>query len=237
MKRKHKNVLLAIPAYTGMVHCGTMRSVMHDLVDLINEGHQVQVIEEIGNAEIARCRAGIVSRFLARKDSTHLIMIDSDVCWESFGLRRLLNANVDFAAAAYPMRTGEGTKYHLRMMAGEVQSLSSNGLLEVEAVPAGFVCLSRSMLERMCEAYADLKFSFREVPGGVAYGLFDAEWETDDTGLRHKLGEDYSFCKRWRKLGGRIYVDPQISMGHLGTKLWQGRLADKFAAPPSEAAA
>lgn len=235
MKRRPKNILVAIPAYTGMIHCGTMRSLLHDLVALINEGHQVQVVEEIGNAEIARCRAGIVARFMAQPVSTHLMMIDSDVCWEPFGLRKLINANVEFAAGAYPMRIGDGTRFHLRMKDQPTQSLEANGLLEVEAVPAGFVCLSRPMLARMIEAYADTKFSFKEMPGGIAYGLFDAEWEQDADGVRHKLGEDYSFCKRWRKIGGKVHVDPSISMGHLGTKLWQGKLSDKF--NPVEAAA
>jgi hypothetical protein len=55
--------------------------------------------------------------------------------------------------------------------------------------------------------------------------------------LRHKYGEDYSFCKRWRDMGGQVWVDPSISMGHLGTKIWKGRLADCFVAPPAQDAA
>jgi hypothetical protein len=93
------------------------------------------------------------------------------------------------------------------------------------------------MLERMRDHHPESKFSFRECPGGVAWDLFEAYWETDENGLRHKYGEDYSFCKRWRDMGGRVWVDPTISMGHLGTKIWKGRLADCFVAPPKEQAA
>lgn len=238
MKRKPKHVVVALPAYTGLVHCGTMRSVLYDVISLINAGDVVRVVEEVGNADIARCRSMIVAKFLADKATTHLIMVDTDVCWEPGGMAKLLSANVDFVCGAYPKRLGETTQYHMQMKPGEVQSLDHlTGLFEVHAMPAGFMCLSRSMLERMIAHYPESKFSFRECPGGVAYDLFDAYWETDETGLRHKLGEDYSFCRRWRDMGGKVFVDPQIGMGHLGTKMWSGKLADSFRAPPKEAAA
>lgn len=238
MKRKPKNIVIAIPAYTGLIHCGTMRSVLHDTMALVNAGEIVRVVEEVGNADIARCRSMIVAKFLAQPDTTHLVMVDSDVCWEPGGLLKLINYPVQFCAGAYPMRIGDGTKFHLRMMAGDVHSLDAKtGLFEVEAVPAGFMCLARSALEHMVDKYPGTKFSFRECPGGVAHDLFDAYWETDETGLRHKLGEDYSFCKRWRDIGGKIWVDPEIGMGHIGTKMWAGKLSDKFKAPPKVAAA
>lgn len=235
MKRRPKSVVIAIPAYTGFVHCGTMRSVIYDTIQLINEGEQIRIIEEVGNADIARCRAMIVAKFLAQKDATHLVMIDSDVCWETNGLSKLVNAGVDMVCGAYPKRIGDGTRYDMILKTGPTQQLSSNGLLEVNAMPAGFMCLSRSMLERMVQHYPDSKFSFVECPGGVAWDLFDAYWETDEHGIRHKLGEDYSFCRRWTDMGGKVWCDPAIGMGHIGTKMWQGRFSDSF--KPVEAAA
>lgn len=238
MKRRPKHVVVAIPAYTGLVHCGTMRSILYDVIALINAGDVVRIVEEVGNADIARCRSMIVAKFLAQKEATHLVMVDSDVCWEPGGLVSLVNAGLDFVAGAYPKRIGDGTAFHLLMKPGEVQSLDPvTQLLEVEAVPAGFMCLSRKMLERMVEAHPESKFSFRECPGGVAWDLFEAYWDTDADGLRHKYGEDYSFCRRWRDLGGKVWVNPRIGMGHLGTKMWQAKLSDKFSAPPEVAAA
>jgi hypothetical protein len=228
-KVKPKNIVIAVPAYTGQICVGTHRSILYDTIGLINEGHQVRVVDETGNADIYRCRAMIVAKFLAQRSATHLVMIDADVCWEQGGLSKLVNAGVDFVAGAYPQRIGEGTKFHMRLLDRPAQALDpETGLLEVEAMPAGFVCLSRSMLERMIGVYTSLKFSFEQCPGGVAWDLFDGFWEADETGLRHKSGEDYSFCRRWRDIGGKVWCDPHISMGHAGMKLWQGRFADGF---------
>lgn len=236
MKRKQKNIVIAFPAYTGQVHCGTMRSLIYDLMSLVNAGHMVRIVEEIGNADIARCRSMIVAKFL-NSDATQLVMIDTDVCWEPGGLVRLVNHPVQFCAGAYPKRVGERPQFDLRMKDQKIQSLDpKTGLLEVEAVPTGFISMKRSMLEAMVKQYPESKFAFEQCPNGVAWDLFDAFWETDGNGLRSKYGEDYSFCRRWRNMGGQIWVDPSISMGHLGTKLWQGRLSDVFQAPKAEAA-
>lgn len=236
MKSKPMNIVLAIPAYTGQVHCGTMRSVVYDLMALVNAGHTVRLVEEIGNADIARCRAMIVAKFL-NSDASHLVMIDSDVCWEPGGLVRLVSHPVQFCAGSYPKRLGDRPQFDLRMLKRDVQTMDpKTGLLEVEGVPAGFICMKRSMLESMVKHYADMKFSFEQCPNGVAWDLFDSFWETDADGSRTKYGEDYSFCKRWRAMGGSVWVDPSISMGHLGTKIWQGRLSDAFRAPEAAAA-
>lgn len=241
MSRKPRHIVLSIPAYTGFVHCGTMRSVVADTLDLIVNGDIVQITEEVGNADIARCRAMIVARFLAIPNATHLVMVDSDVCWEPRGLHRLVNAckgSVEFVCGAYPKRLGEGLSYHMRMLPGDTQTMDpATGLLEVEAMPAGFMCLSRAMLQRMVTHYADTKMSFAECPDGIAWDLFDSVWVTDEAGLRHKWGEDYSFCKRWRDMGGKVWLDPHIAMGHLGTKMWKGRFSDSFEAVPEAKAA
>lgn len=239
MKRKPNNIVIALPCYTGQIHIGTHRSVLHDMMRLFERGDSVREMEECGNADISLCRAMIIAKFLQVKDATHLIMVDSDVCWESGGLIKLVDAGVDFVCAAYPQRLGDDRpKFHMHMLPGATQSLDKNTqLFEVQAMPAGLMCLTRSMLERMIAHYPDSKISFEQCPNGVAWDLFDGIREEDNTGLVHKYGEDYSFCKRWRAMGGRVFVDPFIATGHLGTKLWQGRLSDSFQAVPKQDAA
>lgn len=38
-------------------------------------------------------------------------------------------------------------------------------------------------------------------------------------------GEDYWFCMRWKEQGGEIWVDPDITFTHTGSKQYSGRLA------------
>jgi hypothetical protein len=40
------------------------------------------------------------------------------------------------------------------------------------------------------------------------------------------MGEDYAFCRRWTDMGGKVWVNPEIKMGHVGYKTFQGHLGD-----------
>ena len=240
--RKAKHVVIAIPAYTGEIKVGTFRSILGDVMKLYDRGDTVQIVEETGNADISLCRAMIVAKFMATTEPTHLVMVDSDVAWQPGSLLRLLDAGEDFTAGIYPRRTDDSEgRFHVHMLDSPTQTLDERGWLEVEAVPAGFICLSRGMLKRMCEHYNDeLKISFKQCPNGYAWDLFDGVRYRGPDGLTHKWGEDYSFCKRWRAIGGKIYVDPNIAMGHVGLKIWKGALAEAMKpveAPTSSEAA
>jgi hypothetical protein len=48
------------------------------------------------------------------------------------------------------------------------------------------------------------------------------------------LSEDYAFCHRWRAIGGRIWLDTQCRLTHVGSFEFHGNPAARFAAPALE---
>jgi hypothetical protein len=40
--------------------------------------------------------------------------------------------------------------------------------------------------------------------------------------------EDFTFCRRWRDMGGKVFVDRQCRLGHLGQHLFQGDVAESL---------
>jgi hypothetical protein len=225
-----RSVWIAIPAYTGMIHLSTMRSILTDLLALQARGDDVTIFDESGNAMIADCRAVIVAKFLA-SDATDLVFVDSDVCWAAGELVGLVDAPVDFVAGIYPQRR-DPPAYCVQWITErkELHADPETGLLEVAGVPAGFMRLSRAMLEKMVEAYPDTVFHCDDAPDGKAYALFDSYRIG-----KLKMGEDYSFCRRWRDIGGQIWINPEITMGHVGFKTFPGHLGDWLRSRGSEA--
>lgn len=214
-----RHVVIAIPAHAGTIHLGTMRSIIHDLIALMKRGDTVQVEDECGSAEIADARARLVGEFLSSK-GTDLVFVDSDVCWEPGALVKLVDTPVDLIAGVYPRRS-DPIKFSLRFLndGDELKSSTGNpGLIEVAGVSAGFMRCSRRMLERMSESYSDLLY-YRE--GRTYCGFFDP-YRTDDG--KRRLSEDYSFCQRWKDIGGSVWIDPAIKMGHVGYKTFMGSL-------------
>lgn len=215
-----KKVMVAIPAYTGVVHMGTMRSLMTDLIGLIKRGDQFTLVDDIGNALIADCRGIIATKFY-HSDCDELIFIDSDVAWEEGALLKLVDYPVDLCAGIYPTRT-EPIKYcvHWLQERKELWADPNTGLLEVEAVPTGFMKISRNCITKMIEAYPQQYYS-DATEDNLYWPLFE-HYVDQDKGW--KYGEDYSFCYKWRKINGQVWVDPELTMGHIGNKLFEGNL-------------
>jgi hypothetical protein len=213
------HVMVAIPAYTGTIHLGTMRSLFTDLLSLQARGDSWTLHDECGNALIADARALIVAQFLA-SDADTLVFIDSDVCWEAGALLKLVDYPVDMVAGIYPQRR-DPINYCVKWDTSKTELIAENGLLQVEGVPAGFMKLSRKQLESMVEQYPDTEFYVESAPDQKAWALF-ADYRIG----KHKMGEDYAFCRRWTDMGGKVWIDPEIKMGHIGNKTFQGHLGD-----------
>lgn len=215
-----KKVWIAIPAYTGQIHLGTMRSVLADLLAFSDRGDHVTIMDECGNAMIGDGRSLIVAKFLD-SDATDLIMVDADVIWEAGALLKLVDAPVDCVAAVYPQRKDPINYCVSYLDTAELWADPETKLLEVAGVPAGCLKLSRAMLEKMVAQYTDTEFFCEPAPNGKAWALFDPYRIG-----KLKFGEDYSFCRRWRDIGGQVWVDPEIKMGHVGFKTFMGSLGD-----------
>jgi hypothetical protein len=169
---------------------------------------------------IAHSRDMICAKFLA-SDATDLVMIDSDVVWPDGTLTRLVDHPVDIVAGLYPRRA-DPLAFHVRYIdKPELHADPDTGLLEVEGVPAGFLRITRDALSRMVAAYASKRFADKHAPGGFAHALFDNIHEGDAY-----YGEDYSFCRRWRDIGGKVWIDPNMTLTHIGFKGFTGSVGD-----------
>lgn len=214
--------MIAVPAYAGTVFMGTMRSIIADTVGLIARGDTVTLFDESGSAMIADARAQMLAEFMA-STADHLIMIDHDVVWEPGTLQKLVDAPVDFRAGLYPLRQ-DPLSWPVWLPDGKktLDVDPETGLCEVDAVPAGLMCLTRAAVEKMITAYPETAYIADKYPHRMAYALFESV--RDPSAPLRKYGEDYSFCQRWKALGEKIWIIPVLKTGHVGMKLFQGTL-------------
>jgi hypothetical protein len=235
---KQRKIWLALPCYGATLTVATMRSILYDMQPLLARGDMVRIFDECGHADIYSLRAQIVSHFLSDPDATDLVMIDNDVAWDALGLVKLLDHDVDLVAAPYPKRD-----YPLQFMfrsemenGADLMGDAKSGLVEVWGMPAGFMRMKRSMLEKMVAHYSALESYDRAVPSERTTRLFDPLWWEDDEGRKRVLSEDYAFCQRWRDIGGKVWMDVNIPMAHIGTHAFAGCLGEFKATEKKDAA-
>lgn len=192
-------LFVGIPSYSWAVSVPTLRSLVSDLFDIARRGARFTLFDEACNTEIGAARLRIANAFLG-SNSTHLLFVDDDLCWQAGGIARMIGHEVDFVGGVYPKRKTP-LEWPVEFI-GEMRA--GRGLREAAFVPGGFMLLSRRCVQAMADKYGDAMFE----------------------NIRHANGrysEDISFCHRWRELGCTIWADVEIRMGHIGPKMFGGQ--------------
>ena len=204
-----------------------MMSLMNTQRDLMNAGAAVEWALERWNADIGMARAHILSEFMQTKH-THLLLIDDDMSWDSPAVHRLFWANKDIVAIAGPKKS-----YPLRFAASKVderghpvplQLDNESGCCEVDHVGAAFMLLKREAVQKMIDAYPELQYT--GVDGKPSWAFYLQQVKND-----RYMPEDFSFCERWRAIGGKLYICPDVPLGHVGQHIYQGSLLKDMGRP------
>jgi hypothetical protein len=200
-----------------------------------------------GDALIARARSVLVSRFLDTPGATHLLFVDADISFAPEQVLRLLRADKDFVAAFYPLKAVDWDAIPKRVVDGEplrTAGLSYVGTLldppdrvtegdfaTARYAGTGLQLIKRRVFERLMAAHPELRFqSVHAQAGGVPSSanlsaLFDSQIDPE-TGAY--LSEDYAFCRRWRALGGDIWLDLKSEVTHVGADHFRGDTSHRY---------
>jgi hypothetical protein len=211
---------LATPCYGGQAHVVYMRS----LLDLrpACQARGVSLWPDLGGGEalIGRGRGSYLMKFL-RSEATHLLFVDADVGFSPDAVFRLLDSGRDVIGGAYPRKAQMTAALRNGELALELDPLGdeaadADGLRRVAAVGAGFLMISRPAAQRLLDAYPHLLAKLSDVQGaadGGALMVFDSFVEPE-TG--RYLNDWQAFGRRWRDLGGEVWVDTRAGLTHIG---------------------
>jgi hypothetical protein len=92
-------------------------------------------------------------------------------------------------------------------------------LIECDYLGTGFLKISRRAIEKLTAVHQDTKY--QDTDGRDCYGLFDVR-----IGDGRIIGEDALFCQRWREAGGKVFLDPDMTLWHYGAKAYRGNFAE-----------
>jgi hypothetical protein len=235
-------VMIATPCFGGLLTQGYVESIIKLIHYAGQNGFEVRLALLGHDALITRSRNTLVAAFLDHPDMTHLMFIDADIAFEPESVSRLLDFEEDLVAGVYPLKVNDwahGVERQQRY--GEAPALASlayvgtfcegealerrDGFATAIYAGTGFMLIRRRVLETLAEAHPELRYSGMHVfprPTRASerqFALFECMIEPE-TGLY--LSEDYAFCRRWLEAGGRIWLDTQSKLTHIGAHSFQG---------------
>jgi len=200
---------VATPAYDGKVDSDFAMSIAEATMVAQALGIPVQCAFMRNGAFIELARNTFCQLFLD-SDATHLFFIDSDLRFEARAFVSLLQAGRPVCAGVYRRRQ-EPEDYPVRYIEapeGGIQTYDG-GWVACDRVPTGFLCIERSVIEKMAEKAPVLNLTNQPPCPQLFYTkrLEDGRF----------MGEDYCFCEDYREqFGEDIHVWPDFDFTHGG---------------------
>lgn len=226
MTQKKMKIVFAVPVY-GNVAAQFMTSMLSLQKALMLAGVEFGFLVLSGLCYVSQARALLAADFL-KTDGTDLFFIDADMAFPPESAVKLILRQEDVVGGAYRKRS-EKVDYAVSIMTTEDGiPIGRDGLIEATGLATGFLKIKRHVLERMAEAYPELKYRHKDQD---VYDFFN-------TGVENGMwwGDDFAFCRRWSKIGGRLWVLPDLELDHIdGTKSFKGNYHEYLLTMPGGA--
>lgn len=237
-------VFLSTPCYGGLCLEKYMSSVIKLQMLMLREGIQLMIDTTENESLVHRARNVSVGRFMQKTQCNYLMFIDADVHFDPTAVVRLVRSGHDLSVACYPKKVvmwdqaAEAVKNgddrdmallssSLVVNIGATKRSIENGFVEILDGPTGFMCIHRSVFEKLEEKFPELwcKNDHQNRDFDNYHACFDCMIDPE---TKRYLSEDYAFCRRWQLAGGRIYADVNTTLGHVGNLPFSACLEDRL---------
>lgn len=230
---KKNKIYLATPMYGGLATGVYTQSCLH-LQKLCTKNDIEIYFEYLFNESlISRARNFLVAQFL-KTDCTHMMFIDSDIRFNPEDVIALLSLDKEIIGAPYPVKLinwdnikngaiKNTAATNLKQLEGSFvfnpihtnTEFDINELLEVRETGTGFMMIKREVFSKMAEAYPNIVYRSDSRMDNFYDNKMHAFFDTSIEDGRY-LSEDYTFCHRWRNIGGQVYICPWMKLDHVG---------------------
>lgn len=224
-----RSIFIALPAYDFKVSLKLAISLARFAQTASQHGIDIQIGSICGCSVVSRARNLLVRDFLD-SDCTELLFIDSDINFESDAILRLMAWGSDKKkgiVAAVPRVRDPNPIYIADLDRDSEGQLSMNGrgLVRAERVATAFMWVNRKVFEDLINAHPEWDY-FDKRAGKTLNAVFDFKVEPEGY-----MGEDFLFCNRAREQGYEVWVDPSITLGHMGVQEYIGNFGEDIIGP------
>ena len=186
---------------------------------------------------------------------THMLFVDSDILMNAESIFKMIDRDKDIISIPYPLKTFNWDKAFDAIKKGQIKKPSdihkwtnsypmrvkdtndivvTEGVIEVTHSPTGCMLIKREVFDKMIKNYPDKSIVQKTVINGeyvnrpYMWNFFDT---IHDPETKTYLGEDFSFCKLWKDIGGKCHAFIDDPIMHIGEHQYKGRFADELIIP------
>ena len=215
------HIHFGIPCYGGQITEPCFTSFLRFILMASRSGLQWSLDTMVNESLVTRARNNLMAKMMTNTAATHFMFIDADIRFQPEAVFMMLAADKDVIGGLYPKKALP-VQYVINVKPG---TIIQNDIFPVDTMGTGFMMFKRHVYEKLCAAHPECKY-VDDVGLGKQYeptmfSIFDTE--IDEKG--HYLSEDWTFCRRWAKLGGEIYAHAKVLLNHSGHYEFAGDLS------------
>ena len=202
--------MIATPSYDGKVDAWYTNAMVETAkLGLVNGINFVHVV--IANDALIQRARNDLARIAAEGDFESVIWIDGDVYWNPQWAIDLANRSEDVVGGTYRKKTDAQEMYVVTAL--DDVSVQENGLIKVKGLGTGFVKVSAKAMKEVWEISQPYKNTGGKDSRMVFdIGIVDGELHSEDT----------MFLSKLHSLGYDIWLDPNMTLSHIGCKKFDG---------------
>jgi hypothetical protein len=214
------HIHFGIPCYGGQITEPCFTSFLRFILMASKSGLQWSLDTMVNESLVTRARNNLMAKMMTNAAATHFMFIDADIRFQPESIFMMLAADKDVIGGLYPKKALP-ISYVINVKPG---TQIINDIFPVDTMGTGFMMFKRHVYEKLCAAHPETKY-VDDVGLGKQYeptmfSIFDTE--IDERG--HYLSEDWTFCRRWARLGGEIYAHAKVLLNHSGHYEFAGDL-------------
>jgi len=215
-----RKVLIGTPSHDGRLDVWYTNSLLNTIRATYEQDVDtyVHAIYTSYDSLVQRARNSLV-KIALEQNYDYLFFIDSDVEWDPEWIFRFLDYPEDIVGAPLVKKSDEKEGYTCKILDRKLKYNQRGDLIEVDGVGTGFLKMSRRALVKLWNAADDYKNE--ETMNEWDKMIFDVVIRDNIL-----ISEDYTMCNKWKDMGEKVYMDPSITINHLGPKKFIGNFAN-----------
>jgi hypothetical protein len=215
-----RKVLIGTPAHSGQVDAWYANALFYTERLCTSLGIDLRPIIITGDSNLCNARNDLVA-IAIREGFDDLIFIDADQDWKPEFIPRLLSHPVDCVGAAIRKKLDAEELYNVRAPDGPLSFVHNReaGLWTAPGMTlgTGLLRVSRDALQALWDDAEPYQVK----------GKAPSRWIFDFRPIQGELvGEDVLLCMKLQAMGVDVWLDPTMTVGHVGTKKWTGDFAN-----------
>ena len=233
-KLRKRKVLVSTPLHGPTAEYFQSMFALEQLFSAHGISAAVQLLRN--ESDLALSRNKMTDVFL-RSDCTDILQVDNDVGFDPWDVLAMMHFDREVIGANCPRKQIDWNLIReavllqpdihpdklelmgatwMAVISPDCKEIQLDAPISYDSIPSGFSLIKREAFDRLApnrpKFYVD---DHRKIKDFWSAGVHNEHWET----------EDYAFCRRFREVGGQIWLCPWIKLQHEGMHTYRGDLA------------